>query len=83
MLAELNPDSGRAGEQSHCFYKTIDAVIGCLYPPPRHTFPPALREVSAQRNLQAIEIPLDFLHGWPTRRFENPIKRDEEDKCAV
>ena len=28
----------------HCFYKTIDAFSGCLYPQPRYIFPPTLRK---------------------------------------
>jgi hypothetical protein len=43
MLAELHPDSERACEQSHCYYKIIDADIGCLYPLPRYILLPPLR----------------------------------------
>jgi hypothetical protein len=35
----------------HCFYKTIDAFSGCLYPQPRYIFPPALQEAPKQRSL--------------------------------
>jgi hypothetical protein len=44
MLAELHPDIEQAGEQSHCFYKTIDADSGCLYSQRRYlSAPPAER----------------------------------------
>ena len=43
MLAELNPNIELAGEQSHRFYKIIDAVCGCLYPQPRYILTPPLR----------------------------------------
>jgi len=51
ILAEFNPDSERAGEQSHCVYKNIDAVSGCLYPPRRYILPPPLR-----RTLQITKL---------------------------
>jgi len=57
MLAELNPDGERAGEQSHCFYKTIDAFNGYLYSQPRSTFPLPPREASKRRNLQHNQNP--------------------------
>jgi len=36
MPAEVYLDIERAGAQSHCFYKIIDAVSGCLYSQPRY-----------------------------------------------
>jgi hypothetical protein len=51
MPAELHPDIERAGEQSHCFYKIIDAVSGCLYPQRRYILPPPLR-----RTLQTTKL---------------------------
>ena len=42
---------------SHCFYKTIDAFSGYLYPQPRYIFPPPLWETSRQRNLQHNQNP--------------------------
>jgi hypothetical protein len=38
-------------------YKTIDANISCLYPQPRHVFPPALRKAAKQRNLRHNQNP--------------------------
>jgi hypothetical protein len=37
----------------HCFYKTIDAFSGCLYPQPRYIFPPTLRAESSQTTKSA------------------------------
>jgi hypothetical protein len=42
ILAGLDPDIERAIEPSHCFYKIIDAVSGCLYPQRRYILPPPL-----------------------------------------
>jgi hypothetical protein len=57
MLAELHPDIERAGEQSHYFFRIIDAFSGCLYPQPRYIFPPALRKALKQGNLQHSQNP--------------------------
>jgi hypothetical protein len=51
MLAELHPDIERTGEQSHCFYKILDAFSGCLYPRPRYILPPPQR-----RTLQTTKL---------------------------
>ena len=51
MPAEPHPDIERTGEQSHGFYKIIDAVSGCLYPQPRYILPPPLR-----RTLQTTKL---------------------------
>ncbi|HEY9431184.1 MAG TPA: tetratricopeptide repeat protein, partial [Blastocatellia bacterium] len=51
MLAGLHPDIERAGEQSHCFYKIIDSISGCLYPQCRYILPPPLR-----RTLQTTKL---------------------------
>jgi hypothetical protein len=52
MAADLHPNIEWAGEQSHCFYKNIDAVIGCLYPQRRYILPPPRGELFKQRNWQ-------------------------------
>jgi|SRR5215510_211080 len=51
MLAGLHPDIELAGKQSHCFYKIIDAVSGCLYPQTRYILSPPLR-----RTLQTSKL---------------------------
>jgi hypothetical protein len=45
MLAGLHPDIERDGEQSHCFYKIIDAFGGRLYSQPRYILPPPLGRI--------------------------------------
>ena len=35
VVGEMRLLTMRAGEQSHCFYKIIDAFSGCLYPQTR------------------------------------------------
>jgi hypothetical protein len=69
MLAELHPDSERAGQQSHCPYKIIDAVRGYLYPQTRHTFPLAPRESSKPTKFAVLSnSPLTFsTAGLPGR----------------
>jgi hypothetical protein len=83
MLAELHPDSKRAGQQSHCLYKIIDAVGGYLYPQSRHTFPSALRESSKPTKFAILSnSPLTFsIVGLPGHL--KTTYRDEEEKCAV
>jgi hypothetical protein len=51
MPAGLHPEIERTGVRSHCFYKIIDAVCGCLYPQPGYIFPPPLR-----RTLQTTKL---------------------------
>jgi len=51
MLAGLHLDIERAVEPSHCCYKIIDAVSGCLYPQPRYILPLSLR-----RTLQTTKL---------------------------
>ena len=52
----------------NCFYKTIDAFGGCLYPQPSYISRRPCGTLSNNEIGKAIEI---------------PFERDEEDKCAL
>src|SRR5262245_65057423 len=53
--------------------KIIDAFSGCLYPPPSYISCLPRGKLLSRDIRNTFEVPLDFLHYWPTRPFENSI----------